>query len=203
MRLPSSPPLDSRQILKNNNKTLRISHKRNKYLDTSKKHRTNQFIRVPQVRMIDENGDNIGVIDTDKALEMAQERGLDLVEVSPLANPPVVKIVNYAKMKYEKEKERRKEKAKQKKIEIKGIRLSLRISDHDIQVRINRAKGFLADGDKVKIDMQLKGREMQHKDLAREIIKKFVDTIATEVPLNIEAPLSVMGGRLSTIIANK
>jgi len=182
---------------------LRISHKRNKYLDTSKKHRTNQFIRVPQVRMIDENGDNIGVIDTDKALEMAQERGLDLVEVSPLANPPVVKIVNYAKMKYEKEKERRKEKAKQKKIEIKGIRLSLRISDHDIQVRINRAKGFLADGDKVKIDMQLKGREMQHKDLAREIIKKFVDTIATEVPLNIEAPLSVMGGRLSTIIANK
>ena len=183
---------------------MRISHKRNRYQqDTTKRHRTNQFIRVPAVRLIDENGENIGVIDTDKAMEMAQEKGLDLVEVSPLANPPVVKIVDYAKMKYEKEKERRKEKAKQKKIEIKGIRLSLRISDHDIQVRINRAKDFLADGDKVKIDMQLRGREMQHKDLAREIMNKFVADIGNLTPINIEAPLSVMGGRLSTIITNK
>ncbi|MFA6322719.1 MAG: translation initiation factor IF-3 [Candidatus Buchananbacteria bacterium] len=182
---------------------MRISHKKNKFQSNSKRHKTNQFIHSEQVRLIDENGENIGVIDTIQALEMAQERGLDLVEVSPLANPPVAKIVDYSKLKYEEEKERRKEKAKQKKVEVKGIRLSLRISEHDIDVRVNQAQKFIEEGDKVKIDMQLRGREMQRKDLAKEIMNKFVASINALVPVATEAPLSIMGGRLSTIITKK
>lgn len=182
---------------------MRISHKKNKYQNISKRHKINQFIRCPQVRLIDETGENIGVVDTDRAIEMAQDKGLDLVEVSPLANPPVAKIVDYSKLRYEEEKERRKEKAKQKKIEVKGIRLSLRISDHDIEVRVNRAIKFIEDGDKIKIDMQLKGREMQRIGMAREIMNKFVASVNEKIPVVTEAPLSVMGGRLSTIITGK
>src|SRR3989338_11416260 len=106
---------------------MRISRKKpnNKRVEF-KKYRANQYIRSEQVRLIDENGQNLGNVPTQKALEIAQEKGLDLVEVSPLANPPVVKIVDYSKLRYQEEKERRKEKSKQKKVEVKSIRLSLR-----------------------------------------------------------------------------
>jgi translation initiation factor IF-3 len=183
---------------------LRISRRRPKYKKTpQKRYRTNQYIRTPQVRLIDETGQNIGVTDTVKALAMAQEKGLDLVEVSPLAQPPVAKIVDYSKLKYQEEKERRKEKAKQKKIEIKGIRLSLRISEHDKEVRLKQTEKFLNQEDKIKIEMILRGRERQHVDLARDIINKFIDTINQKIPVNIEQPLNRQGGKLSTMIAKK
>jgi len=153
--------------------------------------------------LIDETGQNIGVIATDKALALAQEKGLDLVEVSPLATPPVAKIVDYSKLKYQEEKERRKERAKQKKTEIKGIRLSLRISDHDKEVRIKQAEKFLNHEDKVKIEMILRGRERQHKDLAREIIKKFIDSIDQLIPVKTEQALNIQGSKLSVMIAKK
>ncbi|MFA6410274.1 MAG: translation initiation factor IF-3 [Candidatus Buchananbacteria bacterium] len=185
-------------------KPLRISRKKPDYKKTQQKwHRTNQFIRVPQVRLINESGENIGVVDTAEALAMAQEKGLDLIEVNPLANPPVVKIVDYSKLKYQEEKERRKEKAKQKKVEIKGIRLSLRISDHDQEIRINQAEKFLKQEDKVRIEMILKGRERQHFDLARGIINKFVQSVGQALPITVEQPLNVQGGKLSVLIAKK
>lgn len=140
---------------------------------------------------------------TAEALALAQDKGLDLVEVSPLANPPVAKIVDYSKLKYQEEKERRKEKAKQKKVEIKGIRLSLRISDHDKEIRVKRAEDFLNDGDKVKVELLLSGRERQHFSLAREIINKFVADINASVPVNVEQPITIQGGKLSVIIAKK
>lgn len=182
---------------------MRISYKRQQYKKIQQKYRTNAFIRVPQVRLIDEDGQNIGVVETAKALAMAQESGFDLVEVSPLANPPVAKILNYNKLKYQEEKERRKEKAKQKKIEVKGIRLSLRISEHDIEIRINQAEKFLSQDDKVKVEMILKGRELQHKNLAREIINKFVESLNEKIPVNVEQPLNVQGGKLGILIAKK
>jgi len=181
---------------------LRISRKKPDR-NQQKWHRTNQYIRVPQVRLIDETGQNIGVIDTSEALAMAQEKGLDLIEVNPLAQPPVVKIIDYSKLKYQEEKERRKEKAKQKKIEVKGIRLSLRISEHDQEIRINQAEKFLKQDDKVRIEMILKGRERQHFDLAREIINKFVQSVGSLLPINIEQPLNIQGGKLSVLIAKK
>ncbi len=134
---------------------------------------------------------------------MALEKGLDLVEVSPLAQPPVAKIINYSKLRYREEKERRKEKAKQKKIEVKGIRLSLRISEHDKEVRMNQAKKFLNQEDKVKVEMILKGRELQHLDLGREIIDKFVDSLNQIIPITIEQPLTRQGGRFSVLVAKK
>lgn len=183
---------------------MRISRRRPGYKpNLQKKYRTNQYIKSPQVRLIDETGQNIGVVSTSEALTMAQERGLDLVEVSPLAQPPVVKIINYNKLKYQEEKERRKEKAKQKKIEVKGIRLSLRISDHDKEVKAKQAEKFLKQEDKIKIEMILKGRERQHFNLAREIINKFINSINQLVETVVEQPLNVQGGKLSVVIAKK
>ena len=183
---------------------MRISHKNSRYKPVQqKRHRTNTFIKTPQVRLIDENGANIGVIDTDKALDMAQERGLDLVEVSPLADPPVVKIVDYSKLKYQEEKERRKEKAKQKKVEIKVVKLSLRIGEHDTNVRIGQAEKFLGQGDKVKIELIMKGREHQHMPLGREKIQKFIDDVNQLVPINTEQAIAITGGNFSAIIVKK
>lgn len=183
---------------------MRISHKRLKYKKEQQiRYRTNQYIRVPQVRLIDEAGQNIGIIDTAKALALAQEKGLDLVEVSPLANPPVAKIINYSKLKYQEEKERRKEKAKQKKIEIKGVRLSLRISEHDKEVKINQAEKFLSQGDKVKLELILKGRERQHTALAKEIISQAIEELDKRVPTLVEQPLNYQGGKLSVLITKK
>ena len=184
---------------------LRISHRRRprqQYTTTQlKRYRTNAAIKVPEVRLIDETGQNIGVTSTADALARAQELGLDLVEVSPLANPPVAKIVDYAKLKYEEEKERRKEKAKQKKIEIKGIRLSVRIGAHDMDVRLRQALNFLEDGDKIKIELILRGRERRQTDLAKETVEKFVTALRENREIKIEQPIKIMGGRLSAIIA--
>lgn len=183
---------------------MRISRKKPRYNQVQqKRHKTNQYIRSEQVRLIDENGENIGVISTAKALEMAQDLGLDLVEVSPLAKPPVAKLLNYSKLKYQEEKERRKEKAKQKKVEIKGIRLSLRISEHDKEVRIKQAQKFLNNEDKVKLEVFLRGRERQHQDLAKEIIDKFIEKVGEAVPVVIEQPLNKLGGKLQVVIAKK
>ena len=183
---------------------MRISHRRPKWKkQQQKRHQTNQYIRVPQVRLIDETGQNFGVVDTARALTMAREKGLDLVEVSPKAQPPVAKIVDYSKLKYQEEKERRKEKAKQKKVEVKGIRLSLRISEHDKEVRMKQAEKFLGQGDKVKLEMILRGRERQHKNLAREIVNKFITEINESTPINIEQPLSIQGNKLFVLIAKK
>ncbi len=183
---------------------MRISRKKPRYKqEIKRKYKTNQFIRVPQIRLIDENGDNIGIIDTDKALTMAKEKGLDLVEVSPVAKPPVAKIVDYSKLRYQEEKERRKESAKKKKIETKGIRLSLRISGHDLSVKINQAKKFLDQGDKVKTEITLKGRERQHKSLAAEVVKKFISELNKNIETVIEQPINIQGGKVTVLIAKK
>jgi len=183
---------------------LRISRKKPGYnIKQPAKYRINQYINVPEVRLIDESGENIGIIETRKALEMAQDSGMDLVEVFPKAKPPVAKIIDFSKMKYREEKERRKEKAKQKKVEIKGIRLSLRISDHDQEVRIKQAEKFLKHDNKVKIELILKGREKRHQDLAKEIIKKFIDSLDQLIPTVVEQPIDLQGGKISILVAKK
>ena len=183
---------------------MRISRKRPKYdKSKQKRYKTNQYIRVPEVRLVAEDGENIGVISTEKALSMAREQGLDLVEVSPLAKPPVAKIIDYSKMKYQEEKERRKEKAKQKKVEIKGIRLSLRIGSGDLLTRLKSAEKFLNQDDKVKIEIILRGRERRHMDLAREIINKFIASLNEIIPVGIEQSMSVQGGKLSILVSKK
>lgn len=181
-----------------------IRKKYYKRFDTQiKKHRINQFITSPQVLLIDETGTNLGVTNTDRALTIAQERGLDLIEVSPLANPPVAKIMDYNKFKYQEEKEQKKSKAKQKKVDMKGIRLSLTIGKNDMDNRVNQAKGFLEENNKVRIEIGLRGRELQRKNIARDIINQFIADIESTLPLRIEQEINFQGGKLSTIIAKK
>lgn len=160
---------------------------------------------MPEVRLIDENDVHIGVVSIQEALEKARALEIDLVEIQPQANPPVCKIIDLGKLKYSEEKELRKQKAKQKKTEVKGIRLSLRIGQHDIAVRIAQAKKFLEQDDKVRVELGLRGRERQHGALARKIIEDFVKAIEQEhgIPIYIETPVSMQGGRLSIIIGKK
>jgi len=170
-----------------------------------KRFRVNQQIRVPEVFLIDENGQSLGVMPTSKALALALEAGMDIVEVNPKVQPPVVKIIDYGQFKYKKEKEAQKQKVKQKKIEIKGLRLSVRISQHDFDVRVEQARKFLGRGDKLKLDLVLKGRERQHPEKAEEIMKKFYRLLKETPGLNmeIEQGLTKQGGRFNIILINK
>lgn len=167
------------------------------------RYRLNQFIKAPEVRLIDETGQNLGITPTAKALAMARERELDLIEVSPLANPPVAKIFDFSKLKYQEEKERRKERAHQQKIEVKGIRLSLRISRHDIETRLIQSKKFLTEGNKIRIELILKGRERQHRDLAIKIINNFIESLNQKLPIKIEQEIKIQGGQLSMLVTKK
>jgi translation initiation factor IF-3 len=159
----------------------------------------NRDIRSADVRLIDEKGENIGVVSTAEALQRAESLEMDLVEVSPLANPPVAKILNFHAFKYQHEKEVQRQKARQKKQEMKGVRLSLRIGQHDQNVRLDQARRFLADGDKLKVELPLRGRENQHADLAGQVVQTFIDELKKEFTIIIEQPLQKQGGRLSLI----
>ncbi len=166
-------------------------------------YRINQYIRLPKIFLIDENNEKIGEIETFKALQMAQERELDLVEINPKVQPPIVKIMDFGKFKYQKEKEIQKQKARQRKGEVKGIRLSLRINPHDLEIRLKQAAKFLEENNKLKIEMVLKGREKQHLDLANQIINDFINKINSAVEIKQEQPLSRQGGRLAVVLAKK
>lgn len=149
--------------------------------------------------VISDNGEKLGIMDTKTAITKAQEKGLDLVEVSPLGNPPVCKFTDFGQFQYSKSKKQKEQ--KKKKVEIKGIRLSLKIGKHDIDFRVKQAEKFLKQGDKVKIELNLKGREKAHKDLAQDVIKNFIEAIENETMT--EQELKTQGGRLSTIIKSK
>lgn len=163
----------------------------------------NEQIRVNEVRVIDDEGQNLGVMPTPEAVRLAREKELDLVLVFPKAEPPIAKILDYGKFLYQKDKEARKQRAKQKKIEVKGVRLSLRIGAHDRDVRLDQAKGFLEAGDKVKIEIILKGRERQHAGMAREAIGQFIEALNQLIPTRIEQPLAFQGGRFSATVGRK
>ncbi len=158
----------------------------------------NQFITAPELRVIDGEGVNLGVLATPVALQKARELGLDLVEVFPTATPPVAKILNYGSFKYQQDKLERQQKVRSKKVEIKGIRLSLGIGQHDRDVRIEQAREFIDDGDRVQIEMVLRGRERQHTDLARQNLQEFITALGEDVA--VDQPLSNVGGRLTIMI---
>lgn len=165
--------------------------------------RANHNILVPEVRVIDEEGVALGVMDTKKAIALAQERELDLIEVSPKAEPPVCKFANYSHFKYQKEKEMRKQRAQSKEVEIKGIRLTMRIGSGDLQIRVDQAKKFFEQGDKVKVEMILRGRERAHVDVAKGVFDEFVQKLGTHYPIRIESPLKSAEGRFNMILARQ
>ncbi len=163
--------------------------------------KANRNIKAPELRVIDETGKHLGVLPFEEALKLAEERGYDLVEVSPKDQPPIAKFLDYGKFKYIKEKEARVQKAHSKTVEVKGIRLSIRISEHDLNTRKEQARRFLERGDKLQIEIVLRGRERQHIDLAKKIMLQFVDAMKQEMAITVEQPFSKEGGRLTMTIA--
>jgi len=141
----------------------------------SKQLRINRQIRVPSVRLIDEDDAQLGEKTLEEALQIASERGLDLVEVAPKAVPPVCKIMDYGKYLYRQNKIEQKHKKMQKQGEMKGIRLSYSIDKHDLETKIRQAEGFLKNHSIVKVTLVFKGREASHADLGREKMKQFID----------------------------
>jgi translation initiation factor IF-3 len=149
--------------------------------------------------LIDGQGKNIGEIDTLKALELARESELDLVEVSPKAIPPVCKIMDYGKYQYQQSKQSRLSQARQKKVEIKGIRIGLKTDEHDLDFKRNQADKFLGKGNKVKIEVILRGREKMHRDLARKNLESFISQIST--PHKLEEPIKGTPQGFNAVIA--
>lgn len=145
-----------------------------------KKLEINESIRDREVRLIDSNGDQLGIVSSRKALEIAGERKLDLVKIAPNAKPPVCKVMDYGKYKYEQAKREKEAKKKQKIINVKEVRLSLNIEDHDLNTKANKANKFLEKGDKVKVSLRFKGRELGHTHLGKDVLNKFF-TIVSEV----------------------
>jgi translation initiation factor IF-3 len=135
------------------------------------------MIRIPQVRVVDEEGAQLGVMPTPKALEMAQERGLDLVEVAPMASPPVVKFLDFGQYKYDLTKREKEAKRKQRSVTFKEVRLSPKIGVGDFDTKVHRAIEFLEDGDRIKVTVRFRGRELTHPELGRNLIARFVDRV--------------------------
>ncbi|EKD46347.1 MAG: hypothetical protein ACD_68C00021G0001 [uncultured bacterium] len=147
----------------------------------SKRTRVNQQIRVPFVRVIDNEGKMLGEMPTSQALTLAHEQGLDLMEVSPNANPPVVKLLDFGRFNYHQMKQEQKHKRKLKKVEIKGVRISIRMSDHDFNFKRDQANKFFDEGHKVRVELIVRGRENEHLNLAYDILNKFIASLAGNV----------------------
>ncbi len=163
--------------------------------------RINEQIRSREVRLITETGDNIGVVPIIEARQRAVDTGLDLVEISPDANPPVVKILDFGKYKYELQKKANEAKKNQKIVELKEIKVRPGIDDHDYDVKLRSIKRFFEEGDKVKVTLRFRGREMAHTNLGMDVMKRIkvdVETIA-----KIESEPRFEGRQMVMILAPK
>jgi len=180
----------------------RTYRKRYKRQAPEKTHRVNRQIRAPEVSVIDEEGVALGAMRTEDAGNLAHERGYDMVEVSPLAQPPVVKFLDFGSFKYQEEKRKQKTRVqqKEKQVEVKAIRLTFRIGEHDKEVRKKAAIKFLEGNDKVKVEMTIRGREHRHTDLAKEKVNQFIESINQSFPVAIEQQVTKQGGKLLAII---
>jgi translation initiation factor IF-3 len=161
----------------------------------------NRQIRISPVRVIGSNGDQLGVLPVDEALTLAQDQGLDLVEVAPLARPPVVKIMDYGKFKFEQAKAARAAKKKQHVIHLKEVKYRPGIDDHDFEFKTRHAREFLADGNKVKVTMMFRGRQMAHTELGRDVL----DRVAAELKDigKIEQDPKLEGRNMTMVLAPK
>lgn len=162
-------------------------------------HRINERIRVPQVRLIDEKGGQVGIVPTYEALQMARERGLDLMEISPNSSPPVCKICDYGKFKYEKKKKEAVAKKKQTVIKVKEVQLRPQTDEHDRDYKFRNIRQFLLDGDKAKITIMFRGREITFADQGYRIMRDAVEQLK-DIAV-VEAPAKLEGKKLIMILA--
>lgn len=154
---------------------------------------------MPEIRLIDQDGENAGVVSPAAAMEMAEEVGLDLVEISPGASPPVCKIMDFGRFKYEQQKKAAEAKKKQKIIEIKEVKFRPNIDTHDYDVKMRSVTKFLGDGDKVKVTLRFRGREMAHQERGRELLTKIAGDI--EEVGKIESMPKMEGRQMIMVVA--
>jgi translation initiation factor IF-3 len=163
--------------------------------------RINDEIRVREVRLVGEDGEQLGIVPIREALRIAQERRLDLVEVAPTSRPPVCRLMDYGRFKYEQQKRERESRKKQHVVSLKEIKMRPTIEDHDYDVKKRAAARFLEDGDKVKVTITFRGREIVHADLARALLDRMASEIA---PVGqVERPARVEGRSMIMILAPK
>lgn len=146
-------------------------------------YRINDRIEVPRVRLVDEDGRMVGVVALAEALERAERAGLDLVEVAPTADPPVCKILDYGKFKYEAQKKANAARKKQRVIEVKEIKMRPNIDDNDYNIKMRKIHQFLAEGDKVKVTLRFRGRELAHQDLAMNLLNRLRDEVGEQAKI--------------------
>jgi translation initiation factor IF-3 len=163
--------------------------------------RTNRRIRVKEVRLISSAGEQVGIMPTADALKMAEDEGLDLVEVSPDAKPPVCKVMDFGKFKYESEKREKEAKKKQHVIVTKEIKFRPKIDPHDLGVKFRHIQEFIAEDFKVRVTVMFRGREMAHQDMGRAMLKKMADDLAETTVL--EQPPKMEGANLSLLLGPK
>ncbi|MDD5952550.1 MAG: translation initiation factor IF-3 [Oscillospiraceae bacterium] len=168
---------------------------------SSKELQINEEIRDKEVRVIDSNGEQLGIMKLDEAMEKANARNLDLVKIAPQANPPVCKIIDYGKFRFEQAKREKEARKNQRVVDIKEIRLSLNIDTHDFNTKAGHATRFLKDGDKVKVSIRFRGREMGHPELGYEIMQRFADQLSDIA--NVEKKAKLEGRNMLMFLSAK
>ena len=161
----------------------------------------NGQIRDKEVRVIAENGDQLGVMPVKEAMKLAQEAELDLVKIAPKAQPPVCKIIDYGKYRYELARKEKEAKKKQKTVEVKEVRISPNIDTNDLNTKVNNAKKFIAKGNKVKVTLRFRGREMAHMQQSKHILDDFAEMLS-EVAV-VEKPAKLKGRSMSMVLTEK
>jgi translation initiation factor IF-3 len=163
--------------------------------------RVNGMIRVRQVRCIDENGDQLGILETADALALASRKGLDLVEIAANQRPPVCRIMDFGKYKYELKKKEQASKKKQHQAKVKEVRVRPKIGEHDIQVKVRRAREFLEDGDKVQLNCLFRGREMAHREVGEKVLRHVFELLADIAKVEREPQME--GRRLIMLLSKR
>ncbi|MDN5781751.1 MAG: translation initiation factor IF-3 [Luteimonas sp.] len=167
----------------------------------NKQNRRNQDIRVPNVRVIGADGEMVGVLSRDEALQLAQESGLDLVEIQPNADPPVCKIMDFGKFRFEQQKKANEAKKKTKQVEIKEMKFRPVTDEGDYQIKLRNMRRFLEEGDKIKVNIRFRGREMSHQELGREMATRIETELGDEIV--IESRPRLEGRQMVMMIAPK
>jgi translation initiation factor IF-3 len=167
--------------------------------ETGKSLRVNEQIRISPIRLIDHENEQIGVVDLDDAKRRAREAGLDLVEVAPTSRPPVCRIMDYGKWKYQQKKKEQKARSHSKQSELKEVRLRPKIDTHDLQIKMDKAREFLEEGDKVQFTMLFRGREMAHQNLGLKQMQEIVEKLGDQS--KVESTPRMMGRRMTMVLA--
>ncbi len=169
--------------------------------NNNKGQRINEMIRVREVRLIDDEGNQLGIVPTQEAVRLAKEKDLDLVEVSPNANPPVCKILDYGKYRFEQEKKLRDSKKNQKVLKLKEIRMQPKIGSGDLDTKARHIQEFLDEGDKVKVTIRFRGRELAHTDLGFDVLNEVLKRLTSAY--NVDKPAAMDGRNMSMTISPK